>query len=171
MLFLTQCLEGVRIFCLPHPSSQWSLSSTDSAIFHNSVHDGAGRWEWFKETLRETLGSVVSFAGATSECRDSAMAKPAELREGENTGARQKGSVLKTAPMRSYDLGREVDILGGNQEQSGEETPRPPRRAYTPQTSWNSSLFLEPSLMGSPLKEAILVTFRVKIRWWGSSGT
>lgn len=54
---------------------------------------------------RETLGSIVSSAGATSECRDSAMAKPDELREGKNIGARQKGSVLKTAPMRSYDLG------------------------------------------------------------------
>lgn len=59
-------------------------------------------------------------------CRDSSMANPDELREGKNIGARQKGSVLKTAPMRRYDLGREVDILGGNQEQGGEETPRPP---------------------------------------------
>lgn len=99
------------------------------------------------------------------------MANPDELREGKNIGARQKESVLKTAPMRSYDLEREVDILGGNREQSGEETPRPPRCTHTPRTSWNSSLFLEPSLMGSPLKEAILVTFRVKIRWRGSLGT
>lgn len=99
------------------------------------------------------------------------MANPDELREGKNIEARQKESVLKTAPMRSYDLEREVDILGGNREQSGEETPRPPRCTHTPRTSWNSSLFLEPSLMGSPLKEAILVTFRVKIRWRGSLGT
>lgn len=77
-------------------------------------------------TERDTIGSLVSSAGATSVCRDSAMANPDELREGKNVEARQKGGVLKRAPMRGYDLGREVDILGGIEEQSGEETPSPP---------------------------------------------
>lgn len=90
---------------------------------------------------RETLGSLVSSAGATSVCRDSARAYPDELREGKNVGARQKGSVLKTAPKRGYDLGREVGILGGNKEQNGEETPRPPLTyIHSLRTSWNSSL-------------------------------
>ena len=39
---------------------------------------------------RETLGRGVSSAGATSVCRDNAMANPDELREGKNVKARQR---------------------------------------------------------------------------------